>query len=416
MHGRSTEVVKTPQGSDEGFGVPVLLLDAIPPSERPASTTDRRRQPLPSAVQQHDQNEDIERVARFGSQGQAHQSPIPPSSPSPKVSSDDKIPSQSLSDFIATSSPPVRRQDLSSPLPPSSPPRDSSDPAPYDGQQQDEHEQQPQSGSSSFWDQPELDSNGDPIQYDMGPAEDTESSLFLTPNTRALRQERRQAADNAEFRAPAVDEEGDRPRPDEVEQTGDGEEEEEDDDCDLPTPGSGDSAYTASEYTCASDGPPQPADDQLLTRSVNCMASLSAEYRLKLEISRNLVAKVHDARKDALIARRFVSQETAMSLRMAQWLAFFENPAGKWHASSLWKQPMTLKIVDGRYVEDLSDYDEDEPPHGRTELKRCWIYDNAPPILADDTLQDAARDDQAEEEEQAAEEEEEEEGEFPEEE
>ena len=153
---------------------------------------------------------------------------------------------------------------LSSSLPPSSPPRDSSPLPPLVHHPEVEQGSQQQTDSSSFWNQPEYDSDGNLITYDMG-VDETETSLFLTPNTRALRRAQREAAANPEDRGSSVE----RDAFSGTERVGSDDELEIADSDLLPVPGSGDSAYTDSEdYTSPSEGgshSPEPADEQLLS-------------------------------------------------------------------------------------------------------------------------------------------------------
>lgn len=347
-----TDPVSAHDGSDESFGVPVLLNESLPRAQARSS--------LP-----HDVSptvSDYEADFRDGAAAAAPQSPLPPSSP-PRMSSEDQRPSQSLTALVASSSPPPRRKAPSSPLPPSSPPRDTSSPAPDDL----DHPQQ--AGSSSLWDQPELDSIGEPIPYAVGPSEEEDTTFLLSPEARAaLRRARGEPTpEQIGFPADAYRE----PQWNGTEHAAS----DDDQSVALPIAGSGPSAYSDSDYyTSPSDGSnyaPQPADARLLTRVVNSMASLSGLYRSHLDACKTLVEEVHNAKKDAIIGRRLVAQETAMSLRLAHWLSFWDNSAKKWHDSVLWNVPLKLQVVHGKYVEESSE-DDNEPPHGRTELKQCW--------------------------------------------
>lgn len=143
----------------------------------------------------------------------------------------------------------------------------------------------------------------------------------------------------------------------------------------LPIPGPGNSGYELSDYCTSSSGRdsyvPQPASDDELGHVINVMASLSTKYRGHLSRCNGLTQRIRDVKVDALMKRRMVAQETAMSLRTAQYIAFYSNTAKAWAQDAVWQYPMKLRVVDGEY-EEVSTDDEGEPVHGLPEKKQCW--------------------------------------------
>lgn len=359
-----TDPAEDTEEDSGGFGRPYLLIDRDSPS--PPALQSRSLEPEPSGYLR---NQDS--VKHGTEQRRDPQSPLPPSSPPVHhYSSPDSAPALPLSDLLQSSSPGPRRATAYSPLPPSSPPRDSTSP-----ERQEEENLQPQE-NSSFGDQQEYDSHGEPISHQQSLREDNGTSFFESLDRQIVGQHEGESvllrySPNGEDQGKDSDEHRESTHSPE-----------------LPIPGSGDSAYSnrGHYYTSPSNVStyePQQATDKSISRAVRAMASLARVYRSNLDGCQLLTEYVHSVKMDAVITRRAVTQEMAMTYRMNQWATTWDNPAKKWHKSALWKYPISTKIVGDKYVETSSD-DDRAPPALKAKL--TWNEDNVCSIVGEEEV------------------------------
>ena len=128
----------------------------------------------------------------------------------------------------------------------------------------------------------------------------------------------------------------------------------------LREPDSGDSVYSNGDNFYR--GPPSddsvnPAQmcDETYQDFIRCTQSLSKEIRSLIGYGAADVHAAHSAERDAILNRRKACQERQNFWRMHLYLAGFTNPAKKWSRQAIWKGPIDLILVNGEYVEVSSD-------------------------------------------------------------
>ncbi|KAI0343720.1 hypothetical protein BDW22DRAFT_1202054 [Trametopsis cervina] len=288
--------------------------------------------------------------------------PSPPTYSSRSPPSPHGDPVHTMTSLLRTPSPPRPQGAPYSPLPPSSPPRDSTSPAPQDkaADTNDEQEKPLSSERESLV--------GDARQADIRQILSDNSVTHLrrvsTEYSPSMLQgiiERQQASEHGsdlvDFHTPS-DKENVAPTlvqsPPQQQHPHYYE---------LPEADSGDSVYTGTSPEPASDDDASDgllAPDDLIQRAVDVMASLSQVYRSNLMGCKAVMDRAITLEKDVVIQRREVTQELSMVYRDLVWVSHMANPAVTYDPETLWKQPIEVKMLDGMYLEETTDSEDDE--------------------------------------------------------
>ncbi|KAI0692105.1 hypothetical protein BC835DRAFT_1358581 [Cytidiella melzeri] len=261
-----------------------------------------------------------------------------------------------LSDILeASMSPRPRRVMLSSPLPPSSPPRDSSSPQRQTNRLLPNDVHPPRAiedESSGEWDELYVDQEGVLRQF-RAPTTGPQDGYVWSDSPEWHRKDRRVEETEAKQKSSSSEKENYPSPPGQRQQTSSPE-------YTLPIPGSGDSAYSNPNFYRAPPSEdsinPEPMREETFLQVVGAMSSLSQEYRGLWNTGKLISKDARHAEMTSIIGRRQLVQERANFWRMNIWFSAWTNPAKKWHPEAIWKQPIDLELIDGRY------YEVDDPP------------------------------------------------------